>query len=55
MLEQAVGHYDSNFLLYIDTQMRYHLGIDPDVMTDEEWAATYATLKDIREREAKGK
>lgn len=33
--------------------MRYYLHLDPDTLTDEEWAETFAQLIDIREREAK--
>ena len=37
---------------YMNTLMRYYLHIDPDSMSDEEWALTFAQLCDIRRREA---
>lgn len=33
--------------------MRYYLHVDPDTLTDEEWAEMFAQLCDIRTREAK--
>nr|DAI68463.1 MAG TPA: Protein of unknown function (DUF2540) [Caudoviricetes sp.] len=33
--------------------LRYYLHIDPDTLTDEEWAQTIAQLADIRKNEAK--
>lgn len=36
----------------MNTLMRYYLHIDPDSMSDEEWALTFAQLCDIRRREA---
>lgn len=33
--------------------MRYYLHIEPEKLSDEEWAETFAQLIDIREREAK--
>lgn len=35
--------------------MRYYLHIDPDNLSDEEWAQTFAQLCDIRQREAKAR
>ena len=37
----------------MNTLMQYHLGIDPDLLSDEAWAEKYEQLKDIREKEAK--
>lgn len=37
----------------MNTQLRYYLGIDPDNLSDEEWATTIAQLQDIREQERK--
>lgn len=33
--------------------LQYYLGIDPDKLSDEEWALKYWTLSHIREKEAK--
>lgn len=35
--------------------MRYYLHINPDELSDEEWAATFEQLIDIRKQEAKAK
>ena len=37
---------------YHDTLLRYYLHIDPDTLSDGEWAQTIAQLADIRKREA---
>ncbi len=39
--------------MYTDTILRYHLGVNPDELSDQEWAITFKQLADIREREAK--
>lgn len=46
--------YQDNDLLLIDTQLRYHLSIEPDNLPDWEWAGSYGFLLDIikAEREA---
>lgn len=36
----------------MNTLMRYYLHIDPEKLSDEEWAETYAQLENIRKREA---
>jgi len=33
--------------------MRYYLHINPDELSDEQWAETFKQLADIREREQK--
>jgi hypothetical protein len=40
-------------LIQIDYALRYYLHINPDGLTDEEWAIAIETLKKIREDEAK--
>lgn len=45
----------SNFVVYIDTQLRYHLKIEPENLSDEEWAERYAILQNIRAEESKKK
>ncbi len=42
---------ESNPISYIDTQMQYYLGINPQDLTDEEWGEKYAQLEDIRKKE----
>lgn len=37
----------------IDTQLRYHLSVDPDALEDEEWADTYYCLLEILKAEKK--
>lgn len=38
----------------VNAQLRYYLHItDPDVLTDEEWAARFSELVWIRQEEAK--
>lgn len=39
---------------YIDTLLRYYLGIDPDTLDDQRWAETFMQLADIRKRELHG-
>ncbi len=41
-------------VLYLDTLLRYYMGVDPWVLSDEEWAWTIAYLIDIRKQESKG-
>lgn len=38
----------------MDTVLAYYLGIDPQPLSDAEWAKKLAQLKDIRQREAQG-
>lgn len=40
-----------NPVAYIDTMLRYYLGIDPDTLDDDQWAETFMQLADIRKRE----
>ena len=44
---------ESNWIGYINTMMEYYLGINPNDLSDEEWAEKFAQLNDIREQEAK--
>lgn len=37
---------------YLNTMLRYYLHIDPDMLTDQQWAITIAQLRDIRRKEA---
>lgn len=43
-------HQDNSILL-IDTILRYHLSIDPDELSDWEWAGSYAYLLEILKAE----
>ncbi len=42
-------------ILFFNTVMRYYLHLDPDTLSDEEWAHTYHYLGEIRKAEAKAK
>jgi hypothetical protein len=44
---------EANWVLYVNTTLRYYLHIDPDTLSETEWAQTFAMLQDIRQREAK--
>lgn len=37
----------------LDAQLRYYMHVDPDVLTDEEWAMRVNELRWLREEEAK--
>jgi hypothetical protein len=39
-------------LTLIDCALRYYLHIDPDGLTDQEWAASIEALRTIRKMEA---
>jgi hypothetical protein len=39
-------------LVYIDTMLQYHLNVDVDKLSDEEWAIKFRVLEDIRSKEA---
>jgi hypothetical protein len=41
-------------MVQIDYALRYYLHIDPDGLTDEEWAMAIGSLKRIRKQEAEG-
>ncbi len=43
---------ESNWISYVNTEMEYYLGINPNNLTDEQWGEKYAQLNDIRQREA---
>lgn len=43
-----------NWIGYVDTMLQYYLHIDPNTLTDEQWAEKFAQLKDIRQREKNG-
>lgn len=40
-------------VLFFNTVMRYYLHLDPDTLSDEEWAHTYRYLCEIRKMETK--
>lgn len=44
---------EADWIGYHNTLLRYYLNIDPDTLTDEQWAVTLAQLEDIRTRERK--
>ena len=41
-----------NKIGYINTLMRYHLHINPDELSDEQWAQTFKQLAEIRKTES---
>ncbi|WP_417128298.1 hypothetical protein [Phocaeicola sp.] len=43
----------ANWIGYHNTLLRYYLHLDPDTLSDEQWAETIAQLADIRKQEAK--
>ncbi len=51
MLRSADGGIEADWVGYIDTMLEYYLHIDPERLTDEEWAAKFARLVDIRKKE----
>ena len=44
---------EADWIGYHNTLLRYYLHIDPDTLTDEQWAVTLAQLEDIRMKERK--
>lgn len=42
----------NNGFINIDYQLRYHFGINPDELNDEEWAIAIEALKKIRKEES---
>jgi len=44
---------ESNWIGYVNTMLEYYLGINPQTLTDDEWAEKFAQLQNIREEEAK--
>lgn len=38
---------------YFNTLIRYYLHMDPDSLSDQQWAQTIAQLKHIRQAESK--
>jgi hypothetical protein len=41
-----------NWIVQLDAQLRYYMHIDPDGLTDEEWALQVEALRLIRKKEA---
>ncbi len=40
-------------VLFLNTMLRYYMHLDPDTLSDAEWAWTIRYLIDIRKAEAK--
>jgi hypothetical protein len=58
VLKSAKGDYTEHPVLYVNAQLRYHMGFSSQElkeMTDQEWAQQYAILAHIRTEEAKQK
>ncbi len=43
---------EKNSIAQIDVMLRYFLHIDPDTLTDEEWAIQVKSLEWIRKKES---
>jgi len=43
----------SDWIRQVNAQLRYYLHINPDELTDEQWAYAWKDLEWIREQEAK--
>ena len=41
-----------NGFVNVDYQLRYHFGINPDELDDEQWAIAIAALEKIRKEES---
>ena len=52
-VSDADGSLEAQPIMYFDTLLRYHLHIDPNTLSDEEWAITIKQLEDIRKAENK--
>ena len=52
-MEAEIDDAGANDILYLNTLLRYYMHLDPDTLTDAEWAWTIRYLIDIRKEEAK--
>lgn len=43
-----------NWIGYVNTMLEYYLHINPNELSDEEWAEKFKQLSDIRMREGNG-
>ncbi|WP_159430208.1 hypothetical protein [Cruoricaptor ignavus] len=43
---------DSQSIRMLDAQLRFYMHIDPDLLTDREWAMRVRELQWLREKEA---
>jgi hypothetical protein len=48
-----VDDVEAKDILYVNTLLRYNLFLDPDTLSDEEWAWTIRYLTDIKKAENK--
>ena len=48
MLSRASARPEDNPILYANTELEYHLGIDPDKLSDEAWAAKLKILAKLK-------
>ena len=48
----ADGRPEANPIGYFDTLLRYYLGVDPDSLSDQQWAQMLAQLRHIRQSES---
>jgi hypothetical protein len=53
VLDEAVINDQSSELEKADALIMYHLGIDPDTLSDDKWAAAFKALQWARQQERK--
>ncbi len=53
VIESYSGLEQDNQVGYINTLLEYYLHINPNELSDEEWAEKLAQLNNIRDRESK--
>ena len=51
--DAEIDDVEAKDILYMNTLLRYNLFLDPDTLSDEEWAWTIRYLKEIKEAENK--
>ena len=52
VIAQAKEVVKHNGFINVDYQLRYHFGINPEELSDEEWAIAIAALEKIRKEES---
>jgi len=51
VISEADGTVEKNWIGFVDTMIQYYLHINPDELTDEQWAEKFAQLMEIRKKE----
>ena len=54
MLDSDLEERQTNWrsFIFYDTYLRYYLHLNPDILPDNQWAATIACLNEIRKLES---